>query len=656
MKFSESQLLQALLSTPNGVAIIDQDLKYVYCNAGLAAMNGSDPSSFIGKTVRELVPHLAAMLEPPLLEVLKTGQPIQNLEVEGSGADRGRIWTEHLQPIFDQSSQVIRVAVIVEEITTRRNSEERYRMLFESTNQGFCILEMLYDDSGQAIDYRFLEVNSAFELHTGLHGAIGKTAREMVPDLEQHWVATYAQVAQTGETQRFELGSIAMGRMFEVEALRVGNAQNAQVALIFTEITERRRSEAILRQTAQRDEYRVLLTDTLRDLDDPEEIQIQAAGLLATSLNAGRVVYGEVEPDNEHMMIHRDDGRLTPKIAGRVKLGNFVGSVIDDLRMGNAVVIENIQTSPRFNDAQRQAYLEFGLMAYLSVPLIKSGKLEAILTVQESSPRHWTPDEILLVFETAQRTWADVERARLTRLLMARDSKLTALNEAQRRFVSDAAHELRAPLTAIRGNLELLVRYNNIPAVERLEMLTDAEQEASRLSRLITDLLAVARGDAAQHTEFVPLRLDRLINESLRVSQHLATQHQIQCSQLLPVTVLGNNDRLKQLVLVLLENAIKYSDEGKVIRVSLQLEHQTAILKIADQGLGIAPEDLGRVFERFYRVDQSRTPGSDPGGTGLGLSIAKLIAEAHGGSVWLESELGRGTTAIVSLPVKEVSD
>jgi PAS domain S-box-containing protein len=660
MKFSETQLLEALLSTPNGVAIIDQDLKYVYCNAGLAAMNGSDPLGFIGKTVREVVPQLADVLEPALLEVLRTGKPIQNLEVEGFGFDRGRVWLEHFQPIFDQSSQVIRVAVIIEEITSRRHSEDRYRMLLKSTNQGFCIFEMLYNDSGRAINYRFLEVNSAFEVHTGLLNAVGKTALELVPDLEQHWVDTYAKVAQSGETHRFELGSIAMGRMFEVEAVRVGREQSRQVALIFTDITERRRSEVSLQQVAQRDEYRVLLTDTLRDLDDPEAVQINAAALLATHLNADRVVYAEVEPDGEHAVIHRDDGRITPKVAGRYKLGNFLGSVINELQAGKTIVVNNVQVDSRFDQVQRQAYLEFHVSAYMSIPIIKNGKLEALLGVQESNPRNWTQDEISIASETAERTWADVKRARLTRLLLARDLKLTALNEAQRRFVSDAAHELRAPLTAIRGNLELLLRYSNISDQERLEMLTDAEREASRLSRLITDLLAVARGDAAQHTEFAPLRLDKLIAESLRVSQHLATHHRLECNELPPVTVMGNNDRLKQLVLVLLENAIKYSEQGNAIKLSLHIEHHTqdqkAVLKIADQGLGIAPEDLSRVFERFYRVDQSRTPGRDPGGTGLGLSIAKLIAEAHGGSVWLESDLGSGTTAIVSLPVMSASN
>jgi PAS domain S-box-containing protein len=371
MKFSEAQLLEALLSTPNGVAIIDQDLKYVFCNAGLAAMNGSDPSSFIGKTVREIVPAIADVLEPAILEVLKTGQPIQNLEVEGFGPDRGRTWLEHLQPIFDQST-VIRVAVMIEEITSRRHSEDRYRTLFESTDQGFCIIEILYDSDGKPIDYRFLEHNPAFENHSGLRDAAGKTARELIPDLEQHWIDAYARVAQTGETYRFEQGSMAMGRIFEVEAVRVSGAQSRQVAVIFTDVTERRRSESSLQQAAQRDEYRLLLADTLRDLDDPEAVQIQAAQLLAQHLNADRVIYAEVEPDGEYAVIHRDDGRITPKVAGRYKLGNFLGSVINELQAGKIIVINDVQTDSRFDQLQRQAYLDFGVLAYLSVPLIKT--------------------------------------------------------------------------------------------------------------------------------------------------------------------------------------------------------------------------------------------------------------------------------------------
>jgi PAS domain S-box-containing protein len=224
-------------------------------------------------------------------------------------------------------------------------------------------------------------------------------------------------------------------------------------------------------------------------------------------------------------------------------------------------------------------------------------------------------------------------------------------SEMQKRFVADAAHELRAPLTTIRGNLELLRRFENIAPTERLEMLSDAEREASRLSRLISDMLVVARGDAAQHAEFAPLRFDELLGQALRGASHLSAHHRLESAQLPITTVHGDRDSLMQLILVLLENALKYTPKGGTVRVSIKLEPDWAELRVSDDGPGIAPEDLAHVFERFYRVDRARTPGNDPGGTGLGLPIAKLIVEAHAGTVKLESQLGLGTTAVVRLPL-----
>jgi PAS domain S-box-containing protein len=224
-------------------------------------------------------------------------------------------------------------------------------------------------------------------------------------------------------------------------------------------------------------------------------------------------------------------------------------------------------------------------------------------------------------------------------------------SEMQKRFVADAAHELRAPLTTIRGNLELLRRYENIAPTERFEMLSDAEREASRLSRLISDMLAVARGDAAQHTEFSPLRFDELLGQALRGASLLSAHHRLESEKLPSTTIHGDRDSLMQLILVLLENALKYTPNGGTVRVSLRLEADWAELRVSDNGPGIASEDLPLVFERFYRVDQARTPGRDPGGTGLGLPIARLVVEAHGGTVNLESQLEMGTTAVVRLPL-----
>nr|WP_314546117.1 PAS domain S-box protein [uncultured Massilia sp.] len=131
-----------------------------------------------------------------------------------------------------------------------RSSEERYRTLFESMDQGFCIIDMIVDDAGEAVDYRFVEMNAMFEQHTGLAGATGKTALQLVPDLDRFWIDTYGRVARTGKSERFESEAAAMGRWFEVYATRMGDPSSRRVALLFSDITARKRADDTLRQLA----------------------------------------------------------------------------------------------------------------------------------------------------------------------------------------------------------------------------------------------------------------------------------------------------------------------------------------------------------------------------------------------------------------------
>jgi len=133
-----------------------------------------------------------------------------------------------------------------------RESEERYRTLFESMDEGFCVVEILFDENDRPVDYRFVNSNPAFERHTGLREAQGKTARELLPDLEQHWIEAYGKVASTGESVRFVEGSEVMGRWFEVHAFRHGDEGSRRVAILFKDISERKRAEEELRRSEER--------------------------------------------------------------------------------------------------------------------------------------------------------------------------------------------------------------------------------------------------------------------------------------------------------------------------------------------------------------------------------------------------------------------
>lgn len=224
----------------------------------------------------------------------------------------------------------------------------------------------------------------------------------------------------------------------------------------------------------------------------------------------------------------------------------------------------------------------------------------------------------------------------------------------QRRFVSDASHELRTPLTTIRGNVELLEKVwrngdDNQDMQLTMEAMHDISQEAARMSRLVNDLLALARADAGHQIEHTQVQLMPLIEEVIRKANFLP--HQVEWRhgdlQLLEnVTVKGSEDYLQQLLFIFIENAFKYTQQGHVQLDILRLGKQVGI-RISDTGIGMDPEQIPQIFERFYRADTSRGQTS---GTGLGLSIAKWIIDEHHGSIEVVSKKNEGSMFVIWLP------
>jgi signal transduction histidine kinase len=229
----------------------------------------------------------------------------------------------------------------------------------------------------------------------------------------------------------------------------------------------------------------------------------------------------------------------------------------------------------------------------------------------------------------------------------------------QCQFVADASHELRTPLTSIQGYTKLLLRRGpNIDANLLAEALQTISDESGRLIRLVSDLLQLARADAGQaiinQQEVVDMR-DVLATVEDTVTVIAPEQIEIQfiISQT-PVYVLADADRLKQVFLNLTNNAVKATQAGGKVTVTLRSTTQQAIIRVIDTGIGIAPADQQRIFDRFYRVERSRTRSRlYGGGTGLGLAIALTIIKAHGGHIELESELNKGSTFTVTLPITE---
>jgi two-component system, OmpR family, sensor kinase len=230
--------------------------------------------------------------------------------------------------------------------------------------------------------------------------------------------------------------------------------------------------------------------------------------------------------------------------------------------------------------------------------------------------------------------------------------RLETVFEAQRRFIADASHELRTPLTAIRGNADLLRQHGErMQDDERAEVLDDMATEAERMSRLISDLLALARAQTGEQPQPAPVRFDEAVDGAVRAARGLARGHDIIYSPASsPFLVMGDPDRLKQLALILLDNAIKYTPPEGHIWVTVRQDRAAVELRVVDDGPGIPAERLPHLFDRFYRGG-TLARGRDDGGAGLGLAIAREITQGYDGTIAVESTVGRGTAFTVQFPL-----
>lgn len=244
----------------------------------------------------------------------------------------------------------------------------------------------------------------------------------------------------------------------------------------------------------------------------------------------------------------------------------------------------------------------------------------------------------------------DDELAQLARAVNQLLERLERIFRTQQQLLADVSHELRTPLTAIRGNVDLMRRLKTADP----ESLDAIEQEGARMARLVDDLLTLARAEVGG----LPIRHD-LVNLDtvfLNVYEQLSvirTPVRVVLQEVAPVRVLGDADRLKQLMLNLMTNAVKYTNPGGMVVVGLKQVDGRAVITVRDTGIGISAEDLPRVFDRFYRVNKARS--RERGGAGLGLAIAKSIALAHGGDIRVESQVGVGSVFTVELPVLDAA-
>ncbi|WP_051963532.1 PAS domain S-box protein [Deinococcus misasensis] len=614
-------VLNAILeNAPMGIGLFGPDLKLRGVNAKLAEHNHLPAADHLGKSWQDLYPEQSEHLMAAQQHVLSSGMPILNIEVSTESMT-GPVQHHLISyfPVKTSAGHILGVGTIVQDITTEQQAREALRTsehFLKHITDTVPALVYIFDLDHNRIRY----VNPEFSAATGLtlRDLQHMDAQDLVftihPEDQNHMQAQGTRLLQLqdGETQIAEFrvrnreGDWVWLHAIQTVFSRHPDGTPASLLGAALDITERKKTEMALQESERRFQ---LVANHAPVMVWMADFQYGASFFNTSWLDfRGRSLKQELG-EGWHEGIHPED---------RLRCEN---TFLEAHHHGTAFTLE--YRLKRFDGVYRWI-VDRGVPRFTETGEFK-GFIGASIDIHDR--------------KLAETVLQDSEK------------RLRELMDAQKRFVADAAHELRTPLTAIQGNLDILVRYADIPEEEKLEIITDVQKEATRLGRLVHDMLQLARGDSGASLREESLDLGRLVLDTFRETERVFSSHRFVLDRVQSLPFTGDADRLKQLLLILLENALKYTPEQGEIHLSLEKQEGFALLKVQDTGMGIHEEDLERVFERFFRADKSRHRTQDPGGTGLGLPIAKWIVEAHKGKIWLESQVDQGTTVHVRLPI-----
>ena len=521
-------------------------------------------------------------------------------------------------------------------------SEARYRALFDALDTGFCVVEVLVDAEGRACDYRFLEGNPAFLAQTGLVDPIGRTARELVPGLEEDWVEVYGRVARTGEPTRFEQRSDAMGRWFDVYAFRVDAPAQRRVAIFF--------HDATAAKAAERERERLVAA-----------LEAEQATLRSLILQAPAPLSLLVGPEHRFELVNeaykrvsgggRDVTGLTPPEAFPELAGSGIYELFDRV-YGTGEPWDGPETLCRY-DRDGTGVIDTWFNLRFEPVRDADGRVTAILNFAvDVTEQVRARREVERLLADSERARADAEAAR---------SEAEKANRAKSEFLATMSHELRTPLNAIGGYAELIEIGIHGPVTEaQRTALARIQQSQRHLLGLIAGVLDYSRVEAGAVTyqlARVPVAEAVAEAEALVAPQLRANGLGYAWSGAPPgLAVRADREKLQQILLNLVGNAIKFTHgrDGVAGRIEVACaaapggDAGRVAIHVRDTGDGIAPEQLARVFEPFVQADQRLTRRH--GGVGLGLAISRDLARGMGGDLTAASTPGEGSTFTLTLP------
>ena len=658
-------------------------------------------------------------------------------------------WTQsRAVPVLNADGEIVEWFGTASDITEARRAQEalsesegRYRTLIDAMDEGYCIFEMIFDDVGKPVDYCFMEVNPAFAKLTGIENSVGRRMRDIAPDHEEHWFATYGKVALTGEAVRFVSEAKSLNdRWFNLYALKVGGLDSRKVAVLFTNITEQRRAEEARR--ASEAQFRATFETAAIGIEhiglDHRWLRVNpvmcsltgyaAEDLLAMSftelthpddladnlLQVQRLLHGEIASYKiEKRVIHRS-GRDVWVTATAALLRDasgepqyFIGA-LEDITQQKATLAQ-LELQRRFVErlahgmpgtlhvfgraekhnlwVNRHLGNTLGYSAFdieqmgadFLRQVLHSGDVAALERhfervfesadddVQDIEYRvrdqagHWRwlhqsdtifrrgPDglAIELIGTATDVTGRKLIEANLLNALAAAEDA----NQAKSEFLSRMSHELRSPLNAVLGFAQLLQSGAPPPTAQQEESVDEILKAGWYLLGLIDEILdlsLIESGGVSCVLETVPLAA--VLDECHALVKGQAAARRIRLS-IPPLdgscVVTADRNRLKQVLINILSNAIKYNREGGTVQVQCVAPRSGCMsIRVEDSGSGLSPEQLRRAFQPFERL------GQEDGvieGTGIGLALSKRLVELMGGRIGVRSVVGQGSVFWVDM-------
>lgn len=632
-----------------GIAQLDLEGRWLRFNDAICNITGYSRDELAGKTFAEIT-H-ADDVEPDWREARKllAGEiNTYTLDKRYIRKDERTVWVRLTVSLMrDTNGAPLHFIGVVEDIDARKRAEqaerehaELLRTVLESTTD----LVWVKDTEGRIT----LGNRATVALLGGgePQRVIGLGARELIPDPEHaaRVMANDARIMDTGRAERVEeyFGPSDSPMVFETVKSPLRDASGSVVGVVGVsrDVTGNRRIAERVQIFAQRQAFLVRLNDALRTLTEVEEIKVEAARLLGEHMNAGRVGYAECQGDECTIARHYTAG--LPGVEGHYRLNDF-GPIVPDLMAGRPIIRTNVAVDSSLSDERKAAHAAVSVAAMANFPLVKSGELVAILFVHHGSPHSYSQDELSLIEEVAERTWAAVQRGKA-------ETELRAANRDLEQFAYSASHDLKEPLRNVALYSQLLQeRYADKLDSHGNQFIGTVCEGAHRMELLVSDLLEYIQASQIGETVAQPVDAEQVLavvlqdlSRSIQESGALVTHDPLPS---LPVKEI----HLQQLLQNLISNGIKYRKEAVPPRIHIAAQRQNRHWRFAvqDNGIGIAPQFHDQVFGIFKRL---HARNSKYEGTGIGLALCQRIVERYGGRIWLESALDQGSVFYFTLP------